>query len=214
MTPFVLRVGLPALTLLLSGCVGGLLGGGKPDQLYRFGTTDAAAPVAVLPETARRTLSMPMPTFPPEVSADRMLTSQGRELAYVKDARWVTSAPALYQMAVEASMRSRAAVTFVDRSQARSADGELRIAIDRFEAVYDADPMMAPTIHIEGRAILLISDDAPPSMHRVHGEQRARVNTASGLAAAFDAAVAQSTNDLTGWISVSLPKRAKMSASR
>lgn len=206
MTPSAVRLSVPAMILLLlSGCIGGLLGGGKPDQLYRFGTASSGEPPTGVPNTKLRTLVMGLPTFPPEVSADRILTSQGRELAYIKDARWVTSTPAMYQMAAEGALRSRAAVIFVDRSQARLAGGELRIAIDRFEAVYDTDPKSLPTVHIEGRATLSIFGEATPLIHRIYGEQRAKANTTGAVAAAFDRAATQSTSELTEWVSATLP---------
>ena len=95
------------LVIALSGCVGSLLGGGKPDRLYRFGPTASAAASAPIGQPAR-VLAVPPPQFAPDIGGDRILTVAGQDNAYLKDMRWVSPAPTLYAGTIETTLAERA----------------------------------------------------------------------------------------------------------
>lgn len=208
------RWALPlALGALLSGCVGGLLGGGKPDQLYRFGGAQTATASGDAPFRPRRVELLP-PRFAPEVAGDRILTTGGRSAAYVQDARWSTAAPALYAAALTA--------TFVDRStdiavvERRDARGEglalLRIEVTRFEAQYPGEATeegVAPTVLVQGEAALIEAEsNRVLGTYRFVEREAAGADRVSAIVGAFDAAVARSVGGTVDWTTRTLPRTA------
>jgi len=194
------------LVIALSGCVGSLLGGGKPDRLYRFGPTASAAASAPIGQPAR-VLAVPPPQFAPDIGGDRILTVAGQDNAYLKDMRWVSPAPTLYAGTIETTLAERAPDMIVaTRAIGAQPDARLAIEIDRFEARYDDDGKAAPTIHIEGRAVLIDTrTKAIIGRYRIAAAETARSDTGAAIAAAFDTAARASTVSLVDWVNVSIP---------
>ena len=195
-----------ACLLSLSGCVGALLGGGKPDALYRFGATPSGA-TSQSSTVPRRILAMPTPEFAPAAGGDRILTVQGNETSYIKDMRWVTPAPALYAAAVEATVADRAPdILMASRNSATSAGAVLTVSIDQFEATYATSDTTPPVIHIKGSGILF--DRVGKRIigrHGISAVEPAAANTGPAIAAAFDVAVGRTVVQLVDWTNVTMP---------
>lgn len=196
---------LPALALLilLSGCLSGVLRGGKPDDLYRFGA--AAAPPAATAVTTGlppRTLTLLHVRFAPEIADDRLLAAQGAHTLYIKGLRWIAPAPDLFTQALNRMLQARAPEIRLLGTQDASASGyTIDIDVTRFEARYEGAYTGAPAVAMEGSAALY----APKDRHLIAFRRfavttQAAENRATSTVAAFDAADAQFTADLVDWL--------------
>lgn len=189
--------------LLLAGC-GALLGGGPPDQLYRFSAASppksSGADGRVIP-TARTVLLLMPVRFATEIDGDRLLASRGFEALYIKGLRWVAPTPTLFDEAVRSTFRFRTPwIALTDRRAGGPADHGLQIRVDRFEARYEAGPKAAPTIRIDGEATLVDArTHTPIGSYRLLAEQRASSADAAAVVAAFDRAAATATVGMVDW---------------
>ncbi len=189
-----------AAALTLSGCVGGLLGGGKPDTLYRFGPV-AADTIPQATAAPRRTLALPVPQFSPAVAGDRILTTQGSEISYIKGVRWVSPAPTLYAAALDATVATRAPDIAVATRASGAAATVLTVSVNKFEASYPE-----AVIHVGGVASL--ADRATKTIVarlQFSGTAPAAAGTGPAIVAAFDAATMQSVTQIVDWANVTIP---------
>lgn len=196
---------LPALAvlLLLPGCLGGALRGGKPDDLYRFGAA-AVPPSAVAADIGLppRTLTLPRARLAPEIADDRLLATRGAQTMYIKGARWIAPAPDLFSQALERMLQARAPEIQLAGTQNVGPTGyALDVAITRFEARYGSAATDTPVIAMEGSATLY----APKDRHVVAFRRfavaiPAAANRATSIVSAFDAADTQFTADLADWV--------------
>ncbi|WP_454883351.1 ABC-type transport auxiliary lipoprotein family protein [Sphingomonas oryzagri] len=196
---------LPALALLLMlpGCLGGALRGGKPDDLYRFGAA-AMPPSAVAADTGlpRRTLTLLHVHFAPEVADDRLLAARGTQTMYIKGVRWIAPAPDLFSQALERMLQARAPEIQLAGTQNAGPTGyALDVAVTRFEAHYGSAATDTPVVAMEGSATLY----APKDRHVIAFQRfavaiPAAANRAPSIVAAFDAADTQFTADLADWV--------------
>jgi cholesterol transport system auxiliary component len=202
--PFFLRATMMVAMLSLGGCVGTLLGGGKPDQLYRFGQIVGAPGSEVINAPGRSVVMMP-PRFAPEAAGDRVLTSEGNAAAYVKGMRWTAPAPVLYAAALDAAAARRAPdMAFATRGAAPPGAAMLTVEIDRFEAEYGSGSKAPPTISVQGMANLYDSQTrAAIGRYRIHVSAPAAARNAAAIAAAFDDAVQESAVGLIDWVNLS-----------
>ncbi|RMB36647.1 cholesterol transport system auxiliary component [Sphingomonas sp. PP-CE-3A-406] len=194
-----------AAALSLTGCVGALLGGGKPDTLYRFGPV-AAGTVPQATPAPRRTLALPVPQFSPATAGDRILTTQGSEISYIKGVRWVSPAPTLYAAALDATVATRAPDIAVATRASGAATAILTVSVNRFEASYPGAGAGAPVIHVDGVAFL--ADRATNTIVgrlQFSGTAPATADTGPAIAAAFDAATMQSVTQIVDWANVTIP---------
>ena len=175
---------------LLAGCVGGLLGGGKPDSLYRF---DAFEPPAVAGPAAmaQQTLLLDKVRFVPEIDGDRILAVHEGSARYIKGSRWVTDAPSLFTQGMLRSLQARAPglrVTTMPRGAV--AGYALAITITRFAAQYDdASMMRPPVIVVEGDVTLYgLADRKVVTQRHVVARAGAGRNRAGDIVSAFDQA--------------------------
>lgn len=191
------------LVALMLGSCGGLLGGGKRADLFRFGVADQT-PVASAPDALpTRSVSLRRPRFSQEIEGDRMLTTRGEQALYIKDARWIAPVPDLFTQALMRQFASRAPeIRLSGTRDAMGSSQGLQISIERFEASYalGGGEKTPPTIIIEGQATLFgLVDRRPFASSRFLVEEPASTNTTSGIVAAFDRAVARYTAELTNW---------------
>ena len=196
--------GLVALAgaLALGGC--GVLGGGKPANLYRFGAdeTVAAAPVEV---RGGRTLALSTITFAEESEGDRILTITGGEAAYIKQTRWVAPARDLFTAAAERAF-DRAGVRLARRGQPFDTDASLVLEVPTFEARYENGAKAAPVVVVEVHASLVAGIE-----RRLIGEtsftarQPATENRVSAIVQAFDAATRQALDHAASWAAERTP---------
>ena len=188
---------------LLGGCVGNLLGGGKPDALYRFGASVPVLSDAGPAAPSRQTVALLKVEFAPEVDGDRLLAVHGQSARYIKGMRWVTAAPGLFALAIERGFQTRAPDMRLTQKQGEETAGyALDVRVSRFEAEYD-DAAMAglPTVVIEGDATVSRPSARQPIATR-HFSARvvADQNRAGDVAAAFDRATTLITTQITDWV--------------
>lgn len=211
-------LGVLAAATMLSGCVGSLLGGGKPDRLYRFGAS-AMAPTPVVPTVRpRRLLTVPAAQFASAVAGDRILTVDGAKAAYAKDARWLSPASVLYDDAVQAALRTRVPdIGIATRATLRDTTAILSIEIDRFEAQFAdrGDASATPTVHIEGTATLVDTHTrAVIARYPIASMQTASADNEAAIVAAFDTAATRSAAAIADWVNVATPVPASLPTRR
>jgi cholesterol transport system auxiliary component len=188
--------------LLLAGC-GSLLGGGKRDDLFRFGVIERTNDTAARAAVTHRQLSLLRIRFAPEIEGDRILTTRGPSALYIKDARWVASVPDLFTLALTRQFDARAPdLRLASLRTATGASQALQVTIDRFEARYapEADGKTPPTVVIAGDATLFGADDRQPfASRRFSVEEPALANSTSGIVPAFDRAVTRYAAQVVDW---------------
>ncbi len=193
----------PALFLLLSGCLGGLLGGGSDANLYRFGggAVEAEAPATGPFAPGALRVELALPDFSPETAGDRILTTEGASASYIKDARWVTQAPVLYRAALaERFTRDTNDVPIIERRRGDT-DFTLRVRIDRFQANYQAGPKQPPVFEIAGVATLFDNKGEERASYAVSDREQAMENRTLAIVDAVDRAVARQTSTIARWAS-------------
>jgi cholesterol transport system auxiliary component len=195
--------GLAALAgaLALGGC--GLLGGGKPAVLYRFGAGEAAAAPATA--TASRSIALANLTFAEESEGDRILTVTGGEAAYIAQTRWVAPARDLFTAAAERAF-DRSGARLVRRGQPFDTDSSLILEVPTFEARYENGAKAAPVVVVEVCASLVTGTE-----QRLLGEtaytarQPAAENRVGAIVDAFDVATRQALDHTAGWAAARAP---------
>ena len=203
-----------ASLLFLTGC-GSLLGGGKRDTLFRFG---AIQPAPSLPQpeqrTARQHLSLGRINLPPEADGDRILTTRGQTMLYLKDARWVATVPELMTQLLGRQFALRAPHIDLARTRGVGRGGSRReIDVDRFEARYELDdPDIAPVVRISGTATIMHRCVDQPDTKHFNVEVPASANSKSAIAAAFDSGAEQFARQLVDWTIVTAPREMDLAA--
>jgi ABC-type uncharacterized transport system auxiliary subunit len=186
-----------AAVALLGGC--SLLSTPDPVQLYRFGdlpsgVSERETPTSVVQVAMRRT------EFPQAVSQDRILGVTGAEAAYIKGARWVSSADILFDDSLENAFAAQATrVRLIGpRELTRSAQA-LDIDVRTFEARYDA-PGAAPTATIVARVRLLNTQERSVMAERIFTVERpATENRIGAIVAALDTATRDLNAQIVAW---------------
>ena len=186
--------------LALGGC--GLLGGGKPANLYRFGGAETAA---AAPASAARTLALSNLTFAEESEGDRILTVTGGEAAYIKQSRWVAPARDLFTAAAERAF-DRAGVRLALRGQPFNTDAGLILEVPTFEARYENGAKAAPVILVEVRASIVAGTEKRlVDETSFTARQPAAENRVSAIVEAFDTATRQALDHTARWAAARAP---------
>lgn len=191
--------------LLLGGCIGSVIGGGKPDALYRFGSS-TAAPSAPGAAFARRSLLLMPVRFPAAAAGDRLLTVAGTDVAYIKDVRWVSAAPVLFRDGLAGTFQRRVPdIALADRVTASGVDAVLTVDVTRFEAAYDRGTAAAPTVHVAGVAVLIDPTSRTAIARRPFAQaQSASADTITAIVAATDTASRNALVELVDWTNASV----------
>ncbi len=201
--------GAVAPLLLLGGCLGGLIGGGKPAALYRFGDlTDVPQPAEQV--APRRTVRIMPIDFAAAAAGDRVLTIEGSEAAYLKNVRWVSPAAALFRDGLANGVARRAPdlVMATEGPAARHADVILSVSVTRFEASYDHGGKAAPFAHVAATASII-----DPSTRTIVERRRfehtaaAEANTVTSIVQSINVASRDVIVDLVDWVSSTSPVR-------
>lgn len=187
-----------ALAVSLGGCVS-LFPKAEPAQLYRFG--DAAQP-AQASGGPGFTVLLDTLSFDKAADTDRILTSDGNQLAYVKGGRWASPASVLFQAAVLKGFDAPgAAVRLIQRGESARAQDVLKLSVVRFEARYDHGAGAAPTVSVVVRAALNRQGDyALLGAQTFDAEVPASDNRIGPIADAFDKATAKVVGDVAQWV--------------
>ncbi len=190
---------LVLVAVTLGGCIS-LFPKTKPSQLYSFGAPATAAPSA--PVGSRFTVRLAPIGFPVPAAADRILTMNGEEAAYVAGGRWVTAAANLFETAVVQTFDARgAAARLVARRELVPTNYVLKLDVRRFEARYEQGVTAAPTVRVEVYAALDNPSDATRDRERIFVERvPASDNRMGAIVAAYDQAVGKACAELVDWV--------------
>jgi cholesterol transport system auxiliary component len=195
----VARLATIAVTAVaLSGCVT-LFPKTTPVPLYRFG---AAIPPNAQPAPATFSVRSGGLGFDRAAAGDAILTASGGEVAYIKDARWVTPATQLFESAVRRAFDAQGGpARYLGPGEAGHADYLLRLDVLRFEARYEAGAAAAPTVVVRLHASLSRQSDLMLVGERVFDERApAAANRVSAITDAYDQATTKVLTDLVTWV--------------
>jgi len=188
---------LAAAAVGLSGCLGGLLGGGDPAQLYRFGGPSASGGVAEV-TGARTAVTLAPIDFPQAAGGDRILTVTGAEAAFVKEARWVSPAEQLFAESLERAFEARSQrVRLLSRGESGSSTVTLDVDVNAFETRYEGG---VPTVLVDLDARLVrFPERAVVAERRISMARPASENRMTAIVAAYDEALAAALEQLVTW---------------
>lgn len=198
MTRAMIRAAAVAATLLaLGGCA--LLSSPDPVTLYRFGGTAGAGEARDVP-AGQVQVAMRRPEFVQAAREDRILGVTGTQAAYIKGARWVSSADILFSDSLEeAFARQARRVRLIGPRELTRSNQALDIDVRTFEARYPA-PDAAPTATVVARVRLLNAQERTVAAERVFTvEQPAAANRVSAIVEAFDIAVRDLNTQIVDW---------------
>lgn len=186
-----------AATALLGGC--SLLSTPDPVQLYRFGASGGGGGTETTP-AGQAQVAMRRPEFPQAVREDRILGVTGTEAAYIKGARWVSSADILFSDSLETAFADQATrVRLVGPRELTRSPQALDIDVRSFEARY-ASPGAAPVVTIVARVRLLNAQERTVAAERVFTvEQPAGENRVGAIVSAFDTATRDIQSQIVAW---------------
>lgn len=186
-----------AAVVLVAGC--SLLSTPAPAQLYRFGNLPSGVSEQESPASAVQ-VAMRRPEFAQAVREDRILGVTGTEAAYIKGARWVSSADILFSDSLESAFAAQATrVRLVGPRELTRASQALDIDVRTFEARYSA-PGALPVVTIIARVRLLNSQERTVAAERVFTvEQPAGENRIGAIVSAFDAATRDFNTQVVAW---------------
>ncbi|HEY0925504.1 ABC-type transport auxiliary lipoprotein family protein [Brevundimonas sp.] len=186
-----------AAVAVLGGC--SLLSTPDPVQLYRFGNLPSGVSERESPASTVQ-VAMRRPEFAQAVREDRILGVTGTEAAYIKGARWVSSADVLFSDSLESAFAAQATrVRLVGPRELTRASQALDIDVRTFEARY-ASPGAAPVVTIIARVRLLNAQERSVMAERVFTvEQPAGENRVGAIVSAFDAATRELNSQIVAW---------------
>ena len=186
-----------AAVVLVAGC--SLLSTPAPAQLYRFGNLPAGVSEQESPASAVQ-VAMRRPEFAQAVREDRILGVTGTEAAYIKGARWVSSADILFSDSLESAFASQATrVRLIGPRELTRASQALDIDVRTFEARYRT-PGAAPVVTIIARVRLLNTQERTVAAERVFTiEQPAGENRIGAIVSAFDTAARELNTQVVAW---------------
>lgn len=196
---------LPLILLIpLAGCVGSLLGGGKPAQLYeleRPGDPSAAVP----PTLGAVAIQLQAIRFAPGIEGDRIPMLAGQQVLYLKGARWVANAPELFGQTLHGSFARRAPELLLIDGHGPKGAALLQITVTHFEAVYAGSAGSGPEdtpplVRIEAEALLLRAGNREIiAQQRFAAEVPAAANRAGRIVEAFGKASEEVADRLADW---------------
>jgi cholesterol transport system auxiliary component len=140
--------------------------------------------------------------FPVSAAADRILTVNGEQVAYVSGARWVTAAATLFEAAVIQTFDTRGGpARLLARGELAPATLVLKLDVRRFETRYDQGATSAPTVLVEVYAALDNPADATQHRQRIFVERvPATDNRMEPIVAAYDQAVGKVCAEVVDWV--------------
>lgn len=194
---------LAAVTSLLAGCIS-LFPETDPAQLYRFGSTE--------PQVQQTPSDQPgfdvflsNTGFEPSSANERILTVTGTQAAYIKGARWVTSAVSLFNSALQHAFDiDQGPARLISGGEITRTDFVLKLDVRTFEARYDNGQDTAPTVVVKVHAALNRSlDQALIGDQGFQAAVTASDNRMGAITQAFDLAVARVLEQLVNWVNTS-----------
>jgi cholesterol transport system auxiliary component len=186
-----------SLTLSVGGCA--LLSTPDPVQTYRFGASSQAetfTPVTAQPvAVVLRRLTLPEAT-----RGDRLLGVTGTETAYIKGARWISSAETLFDDSLRAAFTGQTGkVRLLGGRDVSTADLVMGLEVTAFEVRYPTPGTAVVTIEARGRLTRLPERSAVED-RTFKVEVPAAENRVSAIVQAFDAAVLDFNGQVVDWV--------------
>lgn len=197
-----MKVSGPVLAgLVLAGCVS-VFPKVAPEQLYRFGEAGPAAQQTPSSTRARIDVQAQPIEFDRAAAGDLILTVSGDEAAYVKGARWITSASTLFEQAMEQAFAAdQGPARLMSPGEAVRPDYSLKVGVRRFEASYANGRAAPPVVIVELYAALSRTSDRSLAGERTFTVSIPVADNRMGpIAKAFDDAVGQALGQLVGWV--------------
>ena len=187
-----------ALSLALSACMGGLLGGGAKTPPWLLTLT----PQAPAPENIARTaapgeaVTIELPVVPKEIRVNRVPVHEGPiAIAYVKDLTWVDTPDKLFQdLLTETVTRTTSRVVLDPRQSSLDPGMTITGNLSRFG--YDAQEGM---VVVRYDAAMARAGGAAVTTRRFEAKEPAD-GTASSVATAINAAANRVAIDVAQWI--------------
>lgn len=193
-----LKLAPVVIFISLSGCVGGLLGGGKTADLYSLRNqieqreNDADARIVAVRQFS----------FAGNLRPDSIETSSNARVAALAKARWSQPVPEMFRLALidqlEQSPRTR-----VSRSDLQKPADILSAEISQFTAAFDQGPKAPPLIMIGVRAELAKGAAREASARFFEARVRASDATVTSIVDAYRAGVSNITTDMAQWYGAS-----------
>jgi len=187
-----------AAVAALGGCA--LLSSPEPVSLYRFGAVPDGEAGASGAPAGQVQVAMRRPEFVQAARDDRILGVTGTDAAYIKGARWVTSADVLFSDALEDAFAAEAQrVRLIGPRELTRSNQTLDVDVRTFEARYPA-PGAAPTATIVARVRLLNAQERTVAAERIFAVERpASANRVSAIVEAFDGATRELNSQIVSW---------------
>jgi len=197
------RLGVLALSLCLSGCIS-LFPKEQPVQLYRLNlaTPTAGGPAAGAPAAASFAVRGAVGNFDHAAAGDHILTVRGDKTAYIANARWVTSAQAMFEAALsERFDADTGPAHLLNRGEITDADYRLDVSVGHFETRYDQGAAAAPTVVVQISAALDSAHDMAMRKHAVFtASVPAASNSVTAIVAAYGESTAEVLDKLKTWV--------------
>jgi cholesterol transport system auxiliary component len=186
-----------SVSLVLAGCVN-VFPKATPAQLYAFGQ---AAPQPAEPTGPQVNVLRAATVFAPAAAGDRILTANGQEAAYIGGSRWVSPAAVLFDQAeLRAFQASSGPARLVQHGELVSAQAQLRLQVETFEARYPGARDKPPTVVVRVRANLSGLGDRTTLLARTfESQQRAGANRVGEIVRSFDVATADVLGQIVAW---------------
>ena len=186
----------------VSACVS-ILPEQEPAAVYRL--TAPSAPERIGEQwTVLRVDSVQAPRG---LSGDSIAMSMdGRSIAYMSNARWISPVPAMLQGLVIQTLNSADTHIATTRpDDGVRADYELRVEVREYEAVYDAGPEAAPEVRVRLAARLIATENRSlVATREFSARERAAENRAGPIIDTFNSASVAALRELADWASTSL----------
>lgn len=184
--------------LALGGCIS-LFPKSKPAQLYRFDGDPLQASTVMPPATAK-VIARGNLRFETAASADRILTIDGRDTAYIAGARWISPAPVLFEESLIRAFEAGGGVRLAEGGSAIHPVDVLNLDVQTFETRYDQGDKAAPQVMVQVRAQLIRANDRSVIGEQLFtSAQRADDNRVGPIVQAYDAAVRDVLGKLVSW---------------
>jgi cholesterol transport system auxiliary component len=195
------RLGVLALSLLLSGCIS-LFPKEQPVQLYRLNLPAPAAVAPTPPAPAAFAVRSAVGNFDRAAAGDHLLTVRGDKTAFIANARWVTSAQAMFEGALsERFDADTGPARLLNRGEITDADYRLDVSVRHFETRYDKGSDKPPTVLVEISAGLDSAHDTATRKHiLLEASVPASSNSVSAIVAAYGEATGEVLDKLKGWV--------------
>ena len=193
-----LRLAAPvALALILSACMGGLLGGGKMPPWLLTLTPQAPAPASIARTAGPgQAVTIDTPVIPKEVRTNRVPVHEGPiAIAYVKDLTWVDTPDRLFQDLLTETVTRMTNLVVLDPDQSTLDPGTtVSGSLSRFG--YDAQEGV---VIVRYDAAMARSGGTAVATRRFEAREPAD-GTAATVAPAINAAANRVAMDVAQWV--------------